>query len=137
MKRKKKRTRNVRHYFRLFNYWCIIGTFLSLSRGIFGIYPMKTRNRKILSRQKRKNVILKKRMVPLRYRFNDIFFYNPTTGVLIPRYTVIINNVRYFEGIPIANIPAIGRLNLYDYIGRDFLGEWNPTARELTVSGFY
>ncbi len=76
-------------------------------------------------------------MAPLRYLFNDIFFYYPETGVLIPRYTVILNNVRYPENIPIANIPALGRLNLYDYIGRDFLGEWNPLTRELTMSGFY
>lgn len=37
MKRKKKRTRNVRHYFWLFNYRCIIGTFSLLSRDHFSL----------------------------------------------------------------------------------------------------
>ncbi len=76
-------------------------------------------------------------MSSLRYDFNNIFFYNPTTGVLIPRYNVIINNLRYPAGIPIVNVSMPGRLNLYDYIGRPLLGEWNEQARELTISGFY
>ena len=73
----------------------------------------------------------------LRYTFDSVFTYNPNTGTLIPKFNVIVNNTRYPAHIPIPNTSFPGRLNLYDFIGRPLLGEWNQQARELNITGVY
>ncbi|MDD2496481.1 MAG: hypothetical protein PHE29_14990 [Tissierellia bacterium] len=76
-------------------------------------------------------------LIPERYKFDTIFNYNAIVGIIIPRYTVIINNTRYEQGIAITKNTFFDSLDLFKYIGRDIAGKWNPTSRELTMFGFY
>ncbi len=78
-----------------------------------------------------------KLVMPSRYRFDTIFFYNPLTGIITPLFTVIINDVRFNRGITITRSSSFGGLNLFNYVGRDIAGTWNYTTRELTILGFY
>jgi len=72
-----------------------------------------------------------------RYRFEVIFNYNATTGIIIPRFNVLINGVPFNRGVAIYRSTSFGGLNLFNYIGRDIAGTWNPQTRVLTVLGFY
>jgi len=72
-----------------------------------------------------------------RYRFDNIFNYNAVTGVIIPNFNVIINNVPFNQGSAITRFTSFGGLNLFNYVGRDIAGTWNPVTRTLTVQGFY
>lgn len=73
----------------------------------------------------------------LRYKFNDIFTYDPKGGILIPRYTVVINTNIYREGIVLIPNSFREGLNLFQFIGRDMAGEWDQRSRILNVKGFY
>lgn len=72
-----------------------------------------------------------------RYRFEDIFNVYPALGIIIPRYNVVINNVIALQGQAINKNTTFNGLNLFNYIGREFAGTWNPGTRYLTISGFY
>lgn len=72
-----------------------------------------------------------------RYKFDSIFRTYLPLGIIIPRFTVIINNTRFPSGQAINRTTSFGGLNLFDYIGREIAGTWNSTARELTILGFY
>ena len=71
-----------------------------------------------------------------RYKFDNIFTVNLPIGIIIPKYTVVINNTRFSHGVAINKNTSFGGLNLFNYIGRDIVGNWNPVARELTITGF-
>lgn len=75
--------------------------------------------------------------IPNRYRFDTIFSYNTTLGIIIPQFTVIINNTRFNKGVSINRYTVFSGLNLFNYIGRDIAGYWNSITKELTIAGFY
>lgn len=88
------------------------------------------------SRQKQKTDIIKVNM-PSRYRFDVIFNVNLTLGIIIPRFTVIINNTRFSTGVAINRYTSFGGLNLFNYIGKDIIGVWSSAnGGELTITGF-
>jgi hypothetical protein len=72
-----------------------------------------------------------------RYRFEAVFNVYPELGIIIPRFNVIINNVIAARGQAINRNTTFNGLNLFNYIGRDFAGTWDPVRRYLTISGFY
>ena len=72
-----------------------------------------------------------------RYRFDTIFTVDSVAGVITPNFNVIINNVPFNQGFPIMRFTSFGGLNLFNYVGRDIAGTWNPTTRTLTIQGFY
>ena len=71
-----------------------------------------------------------------RYDFYTIFDYDPTNGVLLPKYDVRIPSVNaaYREGIGITHSSVVG-LNLFDHIGSAFVGRWDKKRKELEVVG--
>ena len=71
-----------------------------------------------------------------RYRFDTIFDVNLQVGIIIPKYTVIINNTRFSHGVAINKNTSFGGLDLFNYIGRDIVGTWNSVTKELTITGF-
>lgn len=72
-----------------------------------------------------------------RYRFDTIFNYNPQTGVITPRFNVLINGVPFNRGVAIYRDTSFGGLNLFNYIGRDIAGTWSASTGTLTILGFY
>jgi hypothetical protein len=72
-----------------------------------------------------------------RYAFENIFNVYPDLGIIIPRFNVVINNTIASQGQAINKNTTFNGLNLFDYIGRDFAGTWDPRTRYLTISGFY
>ena len=72
-----------------------------------------------------------------RYRFGAVFNVYPDLGIIIPRFNVIINNSIAPKGQAVTKNTTFNGLNLFDYIGREFAGTWDPTTKYLTISGFY
>lgn len=72
-----------------------------------------------------------------RYRFGVIFNYSPILGVITPKFNVQINGVPFNRGASIYRATSFGGLNLFNYIGRDIAGTWNPASRILVIQGFY
>ena len=72
-----------------------------------------------------------------RYRFDAVFDYNPSTGTTIPRYTVLINGVKFNQDTPIVKSASFGGLTLPNYIDRDIAGTWDASTKILTILGFY
>ena len=75
--------------------------------------------------------------MPLRYNFNDIFYTYPDLGIIIPRYTIVINNSVAPQGQAINRNILIGGLNLFNYIGHDLSGIWHDEIRQLEILNFY
>lgn len=74
-------------------------------------------------------------MQPQRYEFSTIFD-NPSAGVLVPKFNVVIGLARYNAGIPITLSTQTMGLNLFNYIGRPIAGQWDGVTRTLTIQGF-
>lgn len=75
--------------------------------------------------------------MPQQYNFNNIFIYVPSSGTITPKYNIIINNVLLPMNAPITPSTYTGGINLFNYVGRSFAGEWNPQTRLLTIERFY
>lgn len=75
-------------------------------------------------------------MQPLSYNFYTLFTYDPTNGILVPRYNLLINNVLLQENVAINRNTPMGGVNLFDNVGRTVVGTWNPQTRILTIAGF-
>ncbi len=76
--------------------------------------------------------------MPERYTFDSIFNYNAANGTITLNYPVIINGTRYNQGTVVTrSAPFIGGLNLFNYLGREVRGTFNPQTREVSVEGFY
>jgi hypothetical protein len=75
--------------------------------------------------------------MPQQYSFNNIFTYAPAAGTITPKYSVLINNVLLPKDIPIIPSTYTGGVNLFQYVGRSFAGEWNPQTLQLTIERFY
>ena len=74
---------------------------------------------------------------PARYKFDDIFSYDPINGILIPRFNTIISTTRLQAGIGVTKNSLAAGLNLFNYVGKDIAARWNPIASEMTIVGFY
>lgn len=85
----------------------------------------------------KKKVRMEKSMEQGRYKFSNIFSFYPDLGLIIPKFTVVINNKKYSKGQAINKTTSFGGLNLFNYVGRDIAGLWNRTTKELTILGFY
>lgn len=72
-----------------------------------------------------------------RYNFDNIFTYFPAGDYIIPRYNVLINGTRINEGTAIYRTSLTGGLNLFNYIGKEIAGTWDPHVRVLNILGFY
>ncbi len=72
-----------------------------------------------------------------KYKFDTIFTYDSINGIIIPKYTVVINNTKLPEGVAINGNTYTGGLILFNYIGRSLAGTWYSDRRELVVEGFY
>jgi hypothetical protein len=75
--------------------------------------------------------------MPQQYNFYNIFTYAPATGTITPKFNIIINNVLLPKDIPITPSTYTGGINLFQYVGRSFAGEWNPQTQQLTIERFY
>ena len=75
-------------------------------------------------------------MQPQRYEFSTIFNYDQINGVLIPKFNIVINGVRYSAWTPISRTTLFSGLNLFNYINRPMQAVWDPTNFVLTVEGF-
>jgi hypothetical protein len=71
-----------------------------------------------------------------RYNFNSVFTYGPGIPVT-PRVNIVVNGVRHPMGVAILPAPTFNGLNLYNYLNRDFAGEYNPATQTMTIQGFY
>jgi hypothetical protein len=71
-----------------------------------------------------------------RYSFGNIFTYDSVNGILIPKYNVVFNNWAFTKGMAINRTTGPFAPTLFNYIGRDMIGKWNPTTAQLTVEGF-
>lgn len=83
-----------------------------------------------------------KRPKSLRYAFDDIFTYYPQTDIIVPQFTVVINNVISKKDVPIRNNYWDNNLNrpgldLFRHIGQAFAGEWDDKAEMLHIKGIY
>ena len=78
-------------------------------------------------------------MEPKRYDFGAVFSYNQAVLSITPKFDVVINNRRYPQGSPIfMSLDTLSDgLNLFNYIGRDIAGRWDPDRKELNILGFY
>lgn len=76
-------------------------------------------------------------MSPGRYKFANIFTYDPTNGIIVPRFDVIINGWKLNQGATINRYTFIGGLDLFNYIGKDMAGTWDAKNRVVTIQGFY
>lgn len=77
-------------------------------------------------------------MNPNRYNFNDVFDTSQLqSGIIILRYHIIINGAPFNRGVAISRYTSFGGLNLFNYIGRDIAGTFNPIGNILTILGFY
>jgi hypothetical protein len=74
---------------------------------------------------------------PKKYEFDTIFNYSLSNGLIIPRYTVVVNNIRYPKGVAISKATDFKGLNLFNYIGKDIAGQWDGERKELNIVGFY
>lgn len=73
-----------------------------------------------------------------RYTFSSIFTFNANAGTITANFPVIINGLRYNQGTLVTpSTPFLGGLNLFNYIGKDVQGTFNPQTREVTIQGFY
>lgn len=72
-----------------------------------------------------------------RYAFWTIFEIDPTTGLLKPKFNVIVNGALFNRGTFIQKGLTFGGINLYNYMGKTIGGIWNPQTRTLTITGFY
>jgi len=72
-----------------------------------------------------------------RYQFFTVFNTSTVNGLLYPRVNVIINNLRYPAYYNIPRGISFGGLDLYNYVGRDIAGTFDPTTSTLTMVGFY
>lgn len=73
-----------------------------------------------------------------RYTFNSIFTYNANAGTISTNFPVVVSGIRYNQGtIVTQNSPFLGGLNLFNYIGKDVSGTFNPGTREVNIQGFY
>jgi hypothetical protein len=79
----------------------------------------------------------KTKTMPQQYSFYNIFVYSPTTGTISPKFNIIINNVLLPKNVPITPLTNAGGVNLFQYVGRSFAGEWNAKAQQLTIEKFY
>ena len=75
--------------------------------------------------------------MPQQYSFYNIFTYAPTTGTITPKYDILINNTLLPKGVPITPTTPTGGINLFQYVGRSFAGEWNTGTKQLTIERFY
>ena len=71
------------------------------------------------------------------YNFYNIFTYAPITGTITPKFNIIINNVILPKNVPITPSTPTGGINLFQYVGRSFAGEWNQQTQQLTIERFY
>jgi hypothetical protein len=72
-----------------------------------------------------------------RYKFQNIFSYDPLNGIIIPMFDVIVNGVIFKKGIALTKSSLLGRINLFNYIGRDIAGMWDPQKQVIIIQGFY
>jgi hypothetical protein len=90
----------------------------------------------MLKYKKIKNDKLKPTM-PQQYNFYNIFTYALQTGAITPKYNILINNALLPVNVPITPNTYTGGVNLFQYVGRSFAGEWNPQTQQLTIERFY
>ncbi len=78
-----------------------------------------------------------------RYGFYTIFRLDPNTNLLHTLFNTYINGLYYPINTVIPRGSSFGGLDLYNYIGRDVAGNWNPNPLpnilppSLTIIGFY
>lgn len=76
-------------------------------------------------------------MTTSRYNFYEIFDYDQTRGILIPKFNITVNGMRYNKGVLIAQSSLMGNLNLFNYIGHGIAGTWDVSTFVLNILGFY
>lgn len=76
-------------------------------------------------------------MTVARYKFDTIFDYDAKNGILIPKYTVEINNTRLPKGEAVTQDTYAGGLDIFKYIGRPIYGAWDSAAKVLFIEGFF
>jgi hypothetical protein len=75
--------------------------------------------------------------MPQQYNFYNIFTYAPASGTITPKFNIIINNVLLPVNVPITPSTYTGGVNLFEYVGRSFAGEWNNQAQQLIIERLY
>ncbi|HVB24091.1 MAG TPA: hypothetical protein VNG51_19290 [Ktedonobacteraceae bacterium] len=71
----------------------------------------------------------------LQYNFYEIFTYDARNGILLPKYDVLVTDVLHRKGIAITQRHIVG-LNMFDYIGRSLVGQWDKKREMLEIVGF-
>lgn len=74
-----------------------------------------------------------------RYSFQTVFDFNGHTGSITPLFDVVINDRLYRKNVPVfpTSYPLNPGLNLFNYIGQDIAGKWDPAKEQLYIVGFY
>ncbi len=72
-----------------------------------------------------------------RYLFETLFDYYPSTGVIVPKYTTLINGYRIEKGIQISYSTHTGGVNLFQAVGKAFAASWDTKNRTITIVGVY
>ena len=75
--------------------------------------------------------------MPQQYNFYNIFTYAPAAGTITPQFDILINNVLLPKDVPITPNTYTGGVNLFQYVGRSFAGEWDARRQLLTLERFY
>jgi len=72
-----------------------------------------------------------------RYTFNSIFTINPI-GTISTNFPIIINGLSYGQGTLLTpTSPFLGGVNIFNNIGKDISGTFNPSTRVVSIQGFY
>lgn len=72
-----------------------------------------------------------------RYHFFNIFGVNPQTQDVYPLYNTWINGQFYAQYVSIPRGNSFGGINIYQFIGRDFGGNFNTINNTLNLITVY
>jgi len=101
---------------------------------------IRTHKSAVFSKSTRKRKKKNSRMtlgMPVRYTFSAIFGINTVTHDIFPLYNTIVNGQYFQQNVSIPRGLSFGGVDIYQLIGRDFGGYWNPTTQTLTLVTLY
>ena len=72
-----------------------------------------------------------------RYTFDSIFTITPI-GTISTNFPIVINGLSYGQGTVLTpTSPFLGGVNIFNNVGKDISGTFNPTTRVVSIQGFY